>query len=204
MKNKRKLLITEISEEDFRKLDITVYRQEKVYKDNSWHLEFVPKKINDILDENIEYWIESGYEEDLEDLKQPVTVAIHVANGPDPHDYYFDKFMNMYSYPGTYEIGMGIRHIYLTRDYAEDHDDYWKVKKDETKVIYRVHLDEKWLKKFVLKHKIEKEVIDSEHWIEREYNFDKKTGKWTLSFAYKCEKYGEGTLRKKLDTDLKQ
>ena len=151
-----KKIITEISEEDFRKLDITVYKHEMV----DGRLHYVPYKINDILDEEIDYVLKSGYESDLIALNLPVTVAIHEDNfgDVDPKEFaglhgYFDKFMNMYSGITTYYIGWGIRHLYSTRDYYEDHDDYWRVRKDETKVIYRVKLSTHWLDQFVLKHK---------------------------------------------------
>lgn len=141
-----KKLITEISEEDFRKLDLSVARNERV--DN--HFEMVSRKVNDILDDVIGKMIESGYEEDLKDLSIPVTIAIHEDDG-----YYLDKFMNKFTGAQTYQLGVGIDHLYSTRDYYECHDDYWRVRKDETKVIYRIKLSAAHIDKFVLKHKTE-------------------------------------------------
>ena len=151
-------LITEISEEDFRKLHLKGRSRTSSVAFNG-ALTWKEVDLNQELDENIEYWIDSGYESDLADLKCPVTVALHVCNDEEePTDFYYDKFMNRFTGATTYQLGMGIPHLYSTRDYYEMHGDYWKVKKNETKVIYRIHLDEKWLKKFVLKHKTTEET----------------------------------------------
>lgn len=172
-----KKIITEISEEDFRKLDLTVYRTKLVDDKETKRYDLVPVKINDILDAEIEQTIESGYESDLLDLKTPVTIAIHEE--PTQKDYeefcnkwhnkhlsreeamdmcrrsytYLDKFINRYTGAQTFQFSWGIKHLYSTRDYYESRDDYWRVRKDETRVIYRINLSSKWLEKFVLKHK---------------------------------------------------
>lgn len=139
-----KKLITEISEEDFRKLDLTVYCNERVYSPDgkSFRFEMVEKKINDILDSEIQLCLESGFESDLEDLELPVTIAIH-----EPDGYYLDKFMNRFTGAQTFQFGWGISHLYSTRDYYEAREDYWRVRKDETKVIYRVKLSPEWKNK---------------------------------------------------------
>ena len=78
-----------------------------------------------------------------------MTIAIHKDGG-----FYWDKFMNKYTGPVSYQFGFNIRHLYSTRDYFECHDgDYWRVAKKETAVIYRIYLDTKWAKEFVIKHK---------------------------------------------------
>jgi hypothetical protein len=61
--------------------------------------------------------------------------------------------MNQYTGMQTFQIGLGIKHLYSTRDHYECREDYWKVRKDETKVIYRIKISDKWLDRFVLKHK---------------------------------------------------
>lgn len=145
-----KKLITEISEEDFRKLNLIVKRNERV----SQTFEYVDKSLNEILDEEIAAIIRDGYESEMDWLELPVTIAIHEDGG-----YYLDKFMNRFTGAQTYQLGFGIKHLYSTRDYYECRDDdYWRVRKDETKVIYRVRLSEEWIKKFELKHK--SELID--------------------------------------------
>ena len=172
-----KRIITEISEEDFRKLNLKVRRNERVVVSENVHkFEMVEKSLNEILDNEIKYCLESGYESDLKNLKIPVTIAIHEE--PTEEDYkefintykglltpdearnlcrhewtYLDKFMNCFTGAQTFQIGWGISHLYSTRDYYESHEDYWRVSKKETKVIYRVKLSDKWLDKFVLKHK---------------------------------------------------
>lgn len=163
-------MICEILEEDFRKLNL------KGYKCNKGSYEEV--NLNNVLDENINYWIEQGYESDLEDLKYPVTIAIHTGyDNPKFDNCYFDKFMDAYSGIKTYELGMGIKHIYSTRDYYEAREDYWRVRKNETKVIYRVHLEPR---EFVLKHKtvVSKVIEKGKHWIED--NYDLIDGEWVL------------------------
>lgn len=147
------MLITEISENDFRKLNLKVYRHERREIDERTHsFKFIERNINDILDEQIEYALKNGYESDLADLQTPVTIALHkLSTGDDIlSSCYLDKFMNRFTGAQTFQIGWGISHLYSTRDYYEAHEDYWRVKKKETEVIYRVHLNPR---PFVLKHK---------------------------------------------------
>lgn len=162
-----KTLITEISENDFRKLNLTVWKKEWVTEacdsPNGGYtvkkLQWKEYKINDLLDNEIKITLQRGYESDRYELSQPVTIAIHENNDNKrdrEHIYgggYYDKYMNQYSGETTYYILWGIKHLYSTRDYYEAHDDYCKIKKKETRVIYRVHLNPR---QFVLKHKTEK------------------------------------------------
>lgn len=149
-----KKLITEISESDFRKLDIKVHRNERVVVSENipghpvCKFEMVERSLNEILDEQIALTLKSGYASDLMDLKTPVTIAVH-----EPDGYYLDKFMNRFTGAQDFQIGWGIRHLYSTRDYYEAHEDYWRVSKKETKVIYRITLDSHWTDEFILKHK---------------------------------------------------
>ena len=149
-----KQLITDISEEDFRKLDIKVLRNEREEVDERSYT-FVMREVslNEIIDRQIRATVESGSESDLNDLNTPLTIAIH-----EPDGYYLDKFMNRFTGAQSYQLGWGIKHLYSTRDYYEAREDYWKVRKSETKVIYRIKLADHWLKEFVLKHKME--IID--------------------------------------------
>lgn len=188
MKNEN-LFITEISEEDFRKLNLKAYNRSWVKKeDGTKQLEWLEVDLNKELDENIAYWKGQGYESDLEDLKQPVTIAIHVKNGPNPEDFYLDKYMNRYTGAQTYQFAMGIRHLYSTRDYFETKgEDYWKVAKKETKAIYRIHLDEKHVKSFKLKHKTIISLRFSEnHWVEDNYALE--NDEWVLKSRVEVEK----------------
>ena len=170
-----KRIITEISEEDFRKLDLKGYRscrKETENKNVYYALEEV--SLNDILDDNLNYILESGYEYELEDLTKPVTIAIHEPYTEEDlleaHETfprlteeeckdlclkthcYMDKYMNRFTGPESFEIGFGIDHLYSTRDFYESREDYWRVSKRETKVIYRIKLSDKWKNKFVVKH----------------------------------------------------
>lgn len=146
-----KKIITDISEEDFRKLNLVAKenRLEKCPGGGSRYA-FVEVSLNSVLDKQIESMIEDGYEEDQRYLQIPVTIAIHEDDG-----YYLDKFMNRFTGARTFQVGVGIKHLYSTRDYYEDHEDYWRVSKRETKQIYRIFLDPKHLERFVLKHKTE-------------------------------------------------
>ena len=165
-----KELICIISEEDFRKLNLKGYM--------STHDGIKEVNINDKLDREIKAVIADGYEDEASWLTTPVTIAIHEE--PCQKDYdevrdtykliseskvldivrhrfmYLDKYMNRFGATSFY-IGLGISHLYSSRDYYECHDDYWKVRKAETKVIYRVKLSDIWKNSFVVKHKTVKE-----------------------------------------------
>ena len=149
-----KKIITEISEEDFRKLDLKVKRNERVVISENipghpvCKFEMVERSLNEILDNEIAAVMADGYDSEMKWLHFPVTIAIHEDGG-----YYLDKYMNRFTGGQTFQLGFGIDHLYSTRDYYEMHGDYWRVRKDETKVIYRVKLAEHWLDEFVVKHK---------------------------------------------------
>ena len=196
---KKPALITEIMEDDFRKLNLTIWTHEWVETEESgFHkpvrqLKWVPHKINKILDEQIKCALDAGYEYNLTDLTTPVTIAIHINNISHTKTKkriksgYWDKFMNRFTPESTYEIGFGIKHLYSTRDYFEAHDDYWRVKKNETKVIYRVHLNPR---DFILKHKTE--LIDAEKNVYA--NYDLVDGNWVLRNKTKITKTSGGTI----------
>lgn len=179
------MLITEISEKDFRKLDIIGWKHERVYeKENSriCHFEWRPYHLNDLLDKEIQSWIDDGYEDDELRLKKPVTLAIHVNNdnkADREHPQgggYFDKYMNMYSHEATFEFGFGFDHIYSSRDYYYGKGDYWRVKRKETEVIYRIHLEPR---NFVLKHKkVVEFYIDDNSYVEVRYERKNADDEW--------------------------
>lgn len=158
-----KTLITEISENDFRKLNLSVWKKEwvtKGYDDpvgghTSRTLKWVKYSVNDLLDKEIEITLNSGYPSDQYELSLPVTIAIHENNDNKEdreHPYgggYYDKFMNQYLGETTYYILWGIEHLYSNRDYYYVKNDYCRIRKKETRVIYRVHLNPR---PFTLKH----------------------------------------------------
>jgi hypothetical protein len=118
MKKNNKLFITEISEEDFRKLDLEGWVADAI-------IPGAPQKVklNYVLDENIDFIRKSGV---LDSLYVPITVAI------------------FYEWPAdekNFKFGFGIKHLYSTRDYYGTKYGNWKVKKNCLKAIYRVHLD---------------------------------------------------------------
>lgn len=170
-----KRIITEISEEDFRKLNL-VGRTRKMDR-TLRKMVTTEVKLNDVLDREIQFLLETGTGKSFKSLALPVTIAIHepypksfynkmraaMPNNTDEEvkDYcesvymYFDKFMDRLTGPASFEVGIGIKHLYSTRDYYEARDDYWRVNKKDTKVIYRINLSPEWLSKFELKHKTE-------------------------------------------------
>ncbi len=192
----KKPFITEISQEDFEKLGLKGYQQVKTFDEETGtgHYEWVEIDLNKQLEEEIQALFCSGTEQSLEFLKCPITVAIHVANGPKPDDFYLDKYMDMYSGPTTFEFGVGIKHLYSTRDYFEDKEDYWRVPKRETKAIYRIHIREIWVKHFKLRHKTEiiPYAADKDTTIEIHvhYDLDEENDKWVETYRSKVTKNG--------------
>lgn len=220
-----KNIITDISEEDFRKLDITLFTHSVVELDKGFR--YVVKEIhaNDVLDETINAMLEDGYESDLTDLSIPITLAIHEDPKEDVYEeirkeypaldetavdaiakatcFYFDKFMNHFTAPRNYQIAEGIKHLYSTRDYYEDREDYWRVRKADTKVIYRIRLKDSWKDKFVLKHKVEVKPWDrnilpdnvSPDYISAVIKtwYDLVDGKWVKSSSVAEFKYERST-----------
>ena len=192
----KKPFITEISQEDFEKLGLKGYQQVKTFDEETGtgHYEWVEIDLNKQLEEEIQALFCSATEQSLEFLKCPVTLAIHVANGPKPDDFYLDKYMDMYSGPTTFEFGVGIKHLYSTRDYFEDKEDYWRVPKRETKAIYRIHIREIWVKHFKLRHKTEiiPYAADKDTTIEIHvhYDLDEENDKWVETYRSKVTKNG--------------
>lgn len=168
-------MITEIREEDFRKLKIKVKRYDRYKRD------YEVVSLNKILDEEIKLIIENGFLEGLKDLQTPVTIAICESG-------------KAYVGGRTYQIGWGIKHLYSTRDYYEaKKDDRWRIRKDETEIVYRVHLKDR-TEKFVLKHKTEivNETNNPRKWIEIYYVLDEKTNTFVEQSRAKVTKNGCG------------
>ena len=181
-----KHLLKDISEKDFRELNLKVYRH-KIENGHSIMKEYA---LNDILDSQIKMALDSGRAEDLYDLLIPVSIAIHEENN-DEYSGYLDKFMNRFTGLQTFQIGWGIHHLYSTRDYYEAHEDYWRVLKRETAIIYRVHLEPR---DFILKHKKEivKKINDDE-WYETMYDLNEETGEWVEAYTSHIIREGQRT-----------
>ena len=210
MKKENETFITEISEEDFRKLHLVGYKQiQQVFETSTGHemCKIVWKEVdlNKELDETIQFLLDFGYETNLEELKRPFTIAIHKENGPDPRNYYWDKFMNRFGGPQTYQTGIGIKHLYVTRDYFEDKEDHWRVSKRETKAIYRIHFDKKWVEQFVIKHKTERQPWpysdEPNCFLDISYNLDEKTGEFVECYRSKVVKNEHSTSYFPVDKD---
>ena len=176
------MLITEISEQDFRKINLKLWKKTWITTQSGKKLGWVEISANSELDSTIQYLLDQGYETDAQNLKLPITLCIHVNNynKEDREDYYgggyFDKYLNMYTSESTYYMWVGIKHLYSNRDYYFDKEDpICRVRKKETFVIYRIHLEPR---PFVLRHR--KEIIskseDGREWIE--INYDLIEGEW--------------------------
>lgn len=173
---KRNNFITEISEKDFRKLNLIGYKNTRVEVDeHSYRMEMLPVELNKEIDEYKEY-----REKEDKNTREPYYDILYIAIHTDPTEEdiedemktftldektggrrnltreeafksalfnasYLDKWMNQFTGHQTFQIGYNIGHLYSTRDYFECREGYWKVKKSETKAIYKVHLDFKYL-----------------------------------------------------------
>lgn len=199
-KKKQDLFITEISEEDFRKLNLVAYVVEKIDEKeengrNYFKYEWAEVKMNDVLDEFIDFCLKNGDETDLEDLKTPYTIFIHKENGKNPKDCYTDKYLARLGLT-TYLKAPGVKHLYSTRDYFKCYGDNCgeDVRKKSTKSIYRIHIDKKVIDRFVLKHKTEisKVFNDStdkiKHYVLDYYSRINENSEWKLDFRDEIRK----------------
>ena len=166
----RNNFVTEISEEDFKKLNLVGYDNEKVeLDDKTLMFTFVKKDLTKVLEEYKAYLAECIQE----GTKLPWTIALclHTEPTEEAIDYnmktfkntktglpytkeeafnvslydfsYLDKWMDKHGHT-TYEFGIGIDHLYSTRDKWVAHwIDYFEVKKRDTKACYIIHLDGK-------------------------------------------------------------
>ena len=153
--------ITEISEEDFRKLDLIGLKNTRVELGDGTHtFRFLEVKLNTILDDAVADGakevviaihempdnLDCEVEEELEKYfgafkmfpeEMQKEAALHSVIGK--HAYY-DKWLN-HSGASTYIYNYDVGHIYSTRDYFEAHEgDYFRAKKKETKAVYVIHL----------------------------------------------------------------
>lgn len=155
--------ITEISLEDFKRLNLVGYRNTRVEVDEkSYRMEMLPLNLNDLVEENLEFCKENNYhtiavaihtDPAEEDIVRNMNYYTFDQNGRRQYNReeayklalfdcsYLDKFMNRFSGHQTFQIGCGIEHIYINRDWYYIKDDYWQVRKKETKAIYLIHLD---------------------------------------------------------------
>lgn len=169
--------ITEISEEDFRSLNLVGYDNERVNNDDgSFSFKFIKKRLNDKLDEYKRYLAETILKDKV-DLPWVMAVCIHIEPAKEAIDEevslleaasarvtsgacvdyakeaylqalynfsYLDKWMDRSGHT-TYEFGIGLDHLYSTRDkwQAKGWIDYFEVRKKDTKAVYIIHLDGK-------------------------------------------------------------
>lgn len=111
--------ITEISENDFRKLDLSGYKcREDIFSNEKKPIYY---ELNKVLDEYIEFVKTADDKYDQEALKRPVTICV-----------FEDE---------TFYATWGIKHLYSTRDYFISEEGFFKAKKKEIKSLYRIHLN---------------------------------------------------------------
>ena len=115
---KKEIYITEISEEDFRKLNLSGYKcREDIFSNVKKPIYY---ELNKVLDEYIKFVKATSNKDNQEALKRPVTICV-----------FKDE---------TFSAIWGIRHLYSTRDYFVSEEDFFKAKKKEIKSLYRIHL----------------------------------------------------------------
>lgn len=163
--------ITEISEEDFKKLQLQGYDNKKINTDTDGYVtfDFVKCELNDKLEEYKHYLADLIQEG--EKLPWTIALCIHTEPTEEAINYYastfkdvatgkamsreesfkqalydfsyFDKWMDRSGHT-TYEFGVGIDHLYSTRDKWVAHwIDYFEVRKRDTKAVYIIHLEGK-------------------------------------------------------------
>lgn len=160
--------ITEISWEDFQKINPTLYRHTKVEEANCHKFVFQPIQANDYIKGVLKYYEdnkdnekplkslilaihEEPTKEDIEKIKQNEYTSdgnggSRLVNDEEAFqsalrfNCYLDKYMNQFTGMQTFQTAenQDEEHIYSTRDYWELHSDYWKVRKCETKAIYLI------------------------------------------------------------------
>lgn len=160
--------ITEISEEDFKKLQLQGYDNKKVEAQDYFTFDFIKCELNDKLEEYKHYLTDLIQEG--EKLPWVIALCIHTEPTEEAINYYLSTFKNVatgeplvreeafklalydFSYfdkwmdrcgHTTYEFGVGINHLYSTRDkwVAKDWIDYFEVRKRDTKAVYIIHLE---------------------------------------------------------------
>lgn len=160
----RNTFVTEISEEDFRKLNLIGYRNAKVEcEDNSYKFVMKPISLNKLLDKELkeanepinEIVFAIHIEPTEEFIKESMKLFTSDGNGgcrnytyEEAKEYalyefsYLDKFMNRFTGMQTFQYGVNLGHIYTNRDYFYSKEDYWRVRKADTKAVYIVHIDQ--------------------------------------------------------------
>jgi hypothetical protein len=129
--------ITEISFDDFIKLNLTGYRRE--WQDYGEFKQLVWKQydLNKVVAENFKYMEEHNE-------KGGIVVAIHKnwnkagQNSFDSDFYYYDKWLNK-SGASTYQVGCGINKLYKGTDKWHIKDGYFDIPYSETEKIYLIH-----------------------------------------------------------------
>lgn len=155
----KKGFVTEISLEDFKRLNLIGYKNTRVDIDEHSHRnDMLPYKLNEEIDKELEFCKKEGY--------TTIVVAIH----NEPTEDQIQHEMELYNtYHGemrkntkeeafslalfsasyilrftgfqTYSLSCGVEHVYSNRDYWYDRNGEWQVKKKETKAIYLIHLN---------------------------------------------------------------
>lgn len=135
----QKTYITEISETDFRKLDLEAYERRKVKVDGETsRLEWVKVKMNDIIDKEDEIARENKWAE-----WKSIVIGLHEEPGEgedigESGAYYYDKWLTRQGQ--TYIFGgfdeEDIR-LYSVRGYWENNSEgYFRVPKSGTRAVY--------------------------------------------------------------------
>ena len=129
--------ITEISLEDFLKLNLTGFVREWQDFDNYRQLVWKQYDLNKVVEDNFKYMEQIGE-------KGNIVVAIHKnadkakMGSYDTDFYYYDKWLNRHG-ASTYQVGFGISKLYKGTDKWYIKEDYFEVPYAETEKIYLIH-----------------------------------------------------------------
>ena len=131
--------ITEISFEDFSKLNLKGYKREWKEYQNYRKLVWVEYDLTKEVQENFDYSKKIGEDGN-------VVVAIHKnwekaktgAYDIESDFYYYDKWLNHLG-ASTYQLGGGISKLYKGTNKWYIKEDYFEIPYDETEKIYLIH-----------------------------------------------------------------
>lgn len=150
---------TEISESNFRKLNLIGYKREWItLEDGTKRLGWKKVILNDEIDD-----VKKDWDEYFKGSPRTIVIAIHndwelaeeyekIWNESDPKDirtranlpdgfYYWDKFLNKLG-ATTYQLGCGISKLYSRETKWYITEDYFDINKKETQDVFFIHLDE--------------------------------------------------------------
>ena len=167
MKNeKNPLRITEISWEDFQKLDLKGFRHRRYFYKGSEEKKINPNDIGEFVTDSNggKHWVQFAdvftkvdwerinlndiVKENIELSKKErwtgaICLALHKEEDCEIDDYYFensylDKWLTREGNQ-SYLIRCDVEHLYSRRNYFYTKDDYFDIPKNETRAVYLIY-----------------------------------------------------------------